>query len=467
MSVITRNLICLRSKLFISITLLAVLLSYAAYGQSQSTLPALEDIDRVFVAMLVGESTDVAEDIALIESNWQPEMIPMALEVIVYSRNQRVIGSLINILESKTDQQFGKNIDAWYRWLWSQPEQRHPHYARFKSNIYKNMDPRFEFYFADDRETDIRLDEIRWGGVVQDGIPPLRSPEMITVSEAEYLADTDIIFGIAQGDDIRAYPKRILAWHEMFVDQVNETAFAGVYCTLCGMVILYDTRFDGVTHAIGTSGFLYRSNKLMYDQDTQSLWSTTRGEPVVGPLVGRGIRLTHSFVVTTTWGEWRRRHPETMVLSLNTGHQRNYGEGVAYERYFASDELMFTVPETDERLANKAEILALRFPEQTDKTAAISADFLIEKPVFHYQLGPQKLVVLTDPSGANRVFDAPQTEFVNYDGDSTVTDTDGVNWTLTEALLTSEKGETLARLPAHRAFWFGWHAVYTDTELVN
>jgi len=105
--------------------------------------------------------------------------------------------------------------------------------------------------------------------------------------------------------------------------------------------ILYHTEHAGTVHELGTSGFLYRSNKLMYDRATQSLWSTLRGEPVIGPLVGQGIRLARGSVVTTTWGEWRRRHPHTSVLSIDTGHTRDYAEGAAYRDYFATDALMF------------------------------------------------------------------------------------------------------------------------------
>ena len=83
----------------------------------------------------------------------------------------------------------------------------------------------------------------------------------------------------------------------------------------------------------------------MYDQATQSLWSTLLGEPVIGPLVGQCIELKWRSVVTTTWGEWRRRHPDTKVLSLDTGFDRDYGEGVAYQEYFATDQLMFKSPQ--------------------------------------------------------------------------------------------------------------------------
>ena len=78
---------------------------------------------------------------------------------------------------------------------------------------------------------------------------------MIPAEQANYLEDDNIVFGIAVNGDIRAYPKRILAWHEMFVDNVGGINVAGVYCTLCGTVILYETEFNGTNHALGTSGF--------------------------------------------------------------------------------------------------------------------------------------------------------------------------------------------------------------------
>jgi len=150
-------------------------------------------------------------------------------------------------------------------------------YAAFKSLLYGLIDDRFSLYFSTSRETRVRLDEVRWGGVLQDGIPPLRQPMMLAADQASYLEDDNMVFGIEINGDARAYPKRILAWHEMFVDNIRGTNFAGVYCTLCGAVILYQTNHNGTQHDLGTSGFLYRSNKLMYDKATQSLWNTTWG----------------------------------------------------------------------------------------------------------------------------------------------------------------------------------------------
>ena len=146
-------------------------------------------------------------------------------------------------------------------------------------------------------------------------------------------------------------------------------------------MIPYESVLGGQHIKFGTSGLLYRSNKLMFDHGTKSLWNTFEGVPVVGALAGSGLRLTHRAVVTTTWGEWRRMHPETTVLTLATGHERDYREGAAYRDYFATDELMFDVPELDDHpdgeLDNKDEVLTLLLEDAAGEgqPLAIAAEF--------------------------------------------------------------------------------------------
>ena len=120
----------------------------------------------------------------------------------------------------------------------------------------------------------------------------------------------------------------------------------------------------------------------MFDEETKSLWSTLEGKPVVGPLAGSGIELVPLPVVTTTWREWRTRHPQTTVLSEDTGHDRDYSEGAAYRTYFATDELMFQVPQPDTRLRNKAEVLVMLLTNRNGGShpVAIAADFLSGPP---------------------------------------------------------------------------------------
>lgn len=217
-------------------------------------------------------------------------------------------------------------------------------------------------------------------------------------------------------------------------------------------------------HELGTSGFLYRANKLMFDHRTESLWSTLQGQPVVGPLVGQTIRLEQRPVVTTTWGDWKSRHPETTVLSLETGHLRDYGEGVAYRNYFGTDDLMYELKSQDRRLNNKDEVLVLR---TTDDQIAISADYLNRNKVYSDKIGDRPFVVLTDQSGANWVFESKGIRFKTWNQIDKVTDHQNEAWSFSDAELTHSSGRTLKRLPAHRAFWFGWQAQYPETRLVK
>ncbi|MEM6692077.1 MAG: DUF3179 domain-containing (seleno)protein, partial [Planctomycetota bacterium] len=227
----------------------------------------------------------------LIERNFRVDDVGMLLESIRMNRHLPTQDLIFELLARNTNGPSTRDLSTWYRWLWNQNVKLHPQYADFKSRLYDTIDPRFAEYFDPNRETMIRLDEIRWGGVVRDGIPPLDHPELISAPEATYLDDTNVVFGVFVNGVARAYPKRILAWHEMVRDNVGGREINGVYCTLCGSMIVYDPIYDGVHHRLGTSGFLYRSNKLMYDAVTKSMWSTLKGKPVMGPLVGKGIKL--------------------------------------------------------------------------------------------------------------------------------------------------------------------------------
>ena len=431
---------------------------------------SLSELDQTLLLSFLRRTPDslLAEQIEALNASWGPAYVPPSIELFNFVSEPKIRRALLEKLRETTGQDFGTDMNDWFKWLWNEPEIKITGYDNFKADFYRQIDPKFGKYFRDRAATArIRLDEIRWGGVVQDGIPPLRQPKMINAKDADYLDDDNVVFGIEVDGDVRAYPKRILAWHEMFVDEVGGINFAGVYCTLCGTVILYETDTPTLNHDMGTSGFLYRSNKLMYDQATQSMWNTIKGEPVLGPLVGKNIALEHQSVVTTTWGKWKALHPDSKVLSLDTGHRRNYDEGVAYHEYFSTDRLMFNTPFSDTRLKNKQEVLALRFKEFPRDQLAISAKFLKEHPVYSGKVGGQKFVVLTDETGANRVYDPADITFTQFDGTAQATDLKGQTWKVTESKLEGPDGQVLKRLPYHRAFWFGWHATYPNSKLIN
>jgi hypothetical protein len=380
---------------------------------------------------------------------------------------------LIRFLEEETEKQFG-TLDQWRRWTWSLPYDPHPDYAVFKGRLHRLIDPRMSEFFPQKPPPVIRLDQVEWGGVRVNSIPPLDHSKVIAAGEAKYLEDGNIVFGVVINGEARAYPKRILAWHELARDGLGGVELAIVYCTLCGAVIPYDSTLEGKHYTFGTSGFLYRSNKLMFDEETKSLWSSLYGRPVVGPLAGSRIKLRKYPVVTTSWGEWRATHPETTVLSSETGHQRDYREGAAYRRYFGTDDLMFPVPEKDERLSNKDEVLALPFtvqesPQEDARPLAISVDHLVKNNLLQMERQGRRFIIFTSPGGASRVYESGNHSFSKWLDAKKVQDREGRVWEVTEAALLCEDKSVsqLARLPAHRAFWFAWHAQHPDTELIK
>ena len=128
---------------------------------------------------------------------------------------------------------------------------------------------------------------------------------------------------------------------------------------------------------------------------------------------------------------------------------------------------MFNTPFNDKRLKNKQEILALRFPAAPDQQLAIDTNYLSKHTVYENRIGQQKFVVLTDKTGANRVYDPKAHKFSKYDGESTVTDKSGQHWTVHESWLEAKNGDRLERLPYYRAFWFGWRAAFPETKLIK
>lgn len=379
---------------------------------------------------------------------------------------------LVRFLERQTRQRFGENLDKWRAWMWALDYQPHPEYGRFKGLVYRNIDPRMEGFFPARAKALIRLDEIDWGGVTVNGIPPLVYPKTIPADEARYLRDDHIVFGVEVEGEARAYPKRILGWHEMARDRVGGVELTVVYCTLCGTVIPYESEVGGRRRTFGTSGLLYRSNKLMFDEETRSLWSTLEGRPVVGLLAGSGLQLRFRSAVTTTWGEWRKAHPATRVLSTDTGFLRDYSEGAAYRDYFSHDRLMFGVSHVDGRLKNKDDVLVMKFDGPRPGTTvpvAVATKLLARQPVFSTRAADRELTIITAPKGGSLVYEAPGRRFLRRRDDGKVEDSRGQVWTPGEKFLVldADPSDRLRRVPAHQAFWFGWVAQFPETVLIQ
>jgi len=363
-----------------------------------------------------------------------------------------------------TGQSLGNDWPAWMEWLGRQPFEPHRVYPIFKSQVFGKIDPAFREFLNPAAAHAIRFDEVVWGGVQKDGIPALDNPKMISAEAASYLDDKDEVFGVSINRVAHAYPLRIMNWHEMLNINIGGAAVSLSYCTLCGAAVLYETTVNGTTYDFGSSGLLYRSNKLMYDRQTKSLWSSLHGQPVIGALVGRGIKLKRLYVVRTTWREWRRQHPQTLVLDSNTGFRRNYAEGAAYKEYFASEETMFPVAWRDRRMQAKDWIygmiiagLAKAFPLRS----------LRNTPILNDRIGAENIVVIADAKKLSvRAYERKEHRFVAIRENGNLLDNANDEWQFSEEKLTRVKvHQELARLPGHLAYWFGWYAFFPNTEV--
>lgn len=170
------------------------------------------------------------------------------------------------------------------------------------------------------------------------------------------MVDGDRVLGLFLGGVVRAYPVRILNWHEIVNDRVDGHPVAVTYCPLCGTGVAFDARVAGQVASFGVSGLLYNSDMLLYDRGTESLWSQILARAVTGPLKGselKSVPLTH-----TSWAAWRARHPRTDVLSTDTGFARDYARD-PYDGYDKLPRLMFDVQHRDSRLPLKAWVLGL------------------------------------------------------------------------------------------------------------
>lgn len=437
-----------------------------ASNEEELLISSTPSFGEIINQVLYGSDEDKYSALTFIENKWDPAYLAPLLDLsrILHSYE---IGDYINDIINRITNNKAKSYSEGLIYAWQQDSTYNKYYPEFKAVVYNHIDPKFSNYFNNRyHQSTIRFDEIVWGGVKQDGIPPLRYPEHILGQSADYLSPRDIVFGIIVNGEARAYPKRILGWHEMVVDSIQSTDITGVYCTLCGTMIAYKSKYKNRLFNLGTSGFLYQSNKLMYDSRTQSLWSTIDGEPVVGPLVNQGIKLDVLPMVTTTWEEWLSLHPETKVLTLNTGYDRDYSEGAAYKEYYAHDDLMFPVKERNNKLRNKSEVFIVRIDENRTNPTAFSVDKLISEEYLQHKLKDKNIILIATKNGNIRAYDRGNYNFNSFH-EQKLTGAKSGNWNITDDFLINDKGIKLKRLPGHRIFWFAWYAAHPNTILIK
>ena len=199
----------------------------------------------------------------------------------------------------------------------------------------------------------INLNDLEQGCPGQDCIPSIDNPKFESRNEAnKWLRDDDLVFGLDYKGEKRAYSQRILNWHEIVNDTIAGDPVLITFCPLCGSALVFERRVNGKTSEFGVSGKLINNNLVMYDRNEENLWQQVTGEAVVGAAAKRGEKLKKIRFSASSWSEWKKNHPDTKVLSRDTGYIRDY-DLYPYGTYEEDNEIYFGLKNRDVRLPLK------------------------------------------------------------------------------------------------------------------
>ena len=275
----------------------------------------------------------------------------------------------------------------------------------------------------------IPLQDILAGGPPRDGIPALNLPVFVTMEEATFMVDEDRLLGVVINDEARAYPIKILDHHELVNDRVASQHFVVSYCPLCGTGMVFASDIgDGKALVFGVSGLLYNSDVLLYDRNTESLWSQIMKQAVSGKL--KGLTLPQIPALHTSFADWKEKYPDSKIMSTDTGYRKNYSKS-PYKGYERSKRLWFKVSHEAPKFYH---------PKEQVLGVEINGEF---KAYPFVELSKQAKTSFTDEAGGQKL-----TVFWNE-----------VSRT---AYAENQQGETLATTIG---FWFAWFTFHPDTNL--
>ncbi|MBI3619684.1 DUF3179 domain-containing protein [Candidatus Roizmanbacteria bacterium] len=275
----------------------------------------------------------------------------------------------------------------------------------------------------------VKPEDLEVGCARQDCIPSINNPNFDPATAADrWLKNSDIIFGIKRNGVVRAYPQRILNWHEIINDDIAGDKIAVTFCPLCGSAVAFLRKVGGKSVEFGVSGKLYNNDLVMYDRLEGNLWQQITGEAIAGPAARRNEVLTRVSLITTTWQKWRREDPDTQVLSRHTGYSRNY-DRYPYGTYEQDNQIYFGLPNSpDQRLPLKEVVYGF---DVAGKYKAYTVKALTDKKLIADKIAGQDVVIEGKKDG--------------------------------EVILTvKNSGETSVPF---RTFWFAWAAFHPGTEL--
>jgi hypothetical protein len=329
-------------------------------------------------------------------------------------------------------------------------------------------------------------DQIVSGGPGKDGIPALTNPEVVSATEGDgFLISSDLVLGVVVNGEARAYPHAVLWWHEIVNDVLGGKPIVVTFCPLTGSGLVYDPAIDGASFNFGVSGLLFDNNLVLFDRTTDTLWSQMRAEGICGPL--QGTRPVQHPLVQSTWAAWKALHPNTTVISFNTGFNRNY-DRYPYGDYdeVGNSSLLFPHSVIDNRLPLKETVLGFTHEGVARAYAVSTLDNVGPRAAVNDSVNGRPVLVVYDreafmflpfdrtlidpatPEGQEGgmvlsfdVVDEGTFPFKLRDRET------GTLWSLTgKALEGPLVGSELRSVPgSFTAFWFAWASFNQGTEI--
>ena len=327
----------------------------------------------------------------------------------------------------------------------------------------------------------VPFSEILSGGPPRDGIPPLDDPRFTTFEDADsYLGRLEPVIAFELNGDARAYPLRILTWHEIVNDVVGGVPVIVTFCPLCNSAIVFDRTVDGALFDFGTSGKLRHSDLIMWDRQTESWWQQFTGEAIVGELAGKRLTFLPSSIIS--WEDFKAANPQGKVLSQDTGFSRPYGQN-PYVGYDRVDNPPFLFDgDLDGRLLPKERVATVTVG---GVDAAFPFSVLEKERAVNYTINDQDLVVFfrpgtrsalddlligeSDEIGATGLFEAQldgRKLTFRSDGEQFIDKETGSVWNiLGKAIDGPLTGSTLTPLVHTNSFWFAVAAFKPNTMI--
>lgn len=298
-----------------------------------------------------------------------------------------------------------------------------------------------------------------------DAIPPIDQAVYGSVSSGDWLDPTDAVVGYLADGRAYAYPFKILNFHEIVNDDLGGIPVLISYCPLCRSAIVYDRRVDGEVLNFGNTSALYESDLVMVDRNTGSYWWQVAGAAIVGPLTGTALEPLPSVVAT--WADWTTHHPDTLVLTRDTGFVRPYETDSfgGYAEYLESGQFVFPVSDAslDGRLSPAALVVGVILD---GVTRAYPVDGLTD-PINDEVAGNSIVIFPTEGGGAvfSALVDGEALVFERQDGDL-VDVTTGSVWSADGVAVSGVlDGTTIESIPGRTTFWFAFVGAFPEVEL--